>query len=107
MWFFKKTSPRRTQVRKNITAERFSQVSSFITVDRIKSSLLWLLFVALSVPILSFESFNAGQYRAIIAMAVIVITLAVAAGFYIFHYQGRILKNHARALSLVIMFVLL
>ncbi|MBW8001424.1 MAG: HDIG domain-containing protein [Planctomycetes bacterium] len=107
MWFFKKTNPRRTQVRKNITAERFSLISSFVTADRVKSSLVWLLFVALIVPVLSFEAIYAANYRAIMPMAVVVITLAIAAGFYIYHYQGRILRNHTRALALVIMFVLL
>jgi len=107
MWFFKKTSPRRTQVRKNIAAERFSLISSFITADRVKSSLVWLLFVVLIVPVLSFEAIYAANYRAIIPMAVVVITLAISAGFYIYHYQGRILRNHTRALALAIMFVLL
>jgi putative nucleotidyltransferase with HDIG domain len=107
MWFFKKTSPRRSQVRKTITAERFSQISRFADTDRSISVLLVLLFIALCIPILSFELIQRTHYLDLIPVAAIVVLLSSAAGFYIHHYQKRIIKNHTRALALVGLFILL
>ncbi|MFQ6036358.1 MAG: hypothetical protein ACE5NM_11030, partial [Sedimentisphaerales bacterium] len=107
MWFFKKTSPRRNRVRKNISAERPLRISRPADTDVIISVLLWLLFVVLCVPIISFELFQQARYHALIPAAVIVFLISIAAGFYIRHYQGRIIKNHARALALVGLFILL
>ncbi|HDZ69138.1 MAG TPA: hypothetical protein ENH43_01810, partial [Phycisphaerales bacterium] len=107
MWFFKKTSPRRSQVRKNITAERFWQINRFANIDRLSSALLWLLFVVLCVPILSFELIQQSRYRDLIPITVIVVLISLAAAFYIHHYQRRIIKNHIRALALVGLFILL
>jgi len=107
MWFFKKTSPRRSQVRKNITAERLAQISRFANPDRLISVLLGLLFVALCVPILSFELIQQTYYFDLIPIAVITILISLAVAFYIYHYQKRIIKNHTRALALVGLFILL
>jgi len=107
MWFLKKTSPRRSQVRKGITAERFSQISWLANTDVISSVLLWLLFVALCVPVLSFELIQQTNYLGLIPVIIVVVLISLAAGFYIHHYQKRIIKNHARALALVGLFVLL
>jgi len=106
MWFFKKTSPRRSRVRKSISTERSSQ-RIFADTDVIISVLLWLLFVILCIPILSFELIQQGNGRALLSVAVIVLLICVAAGFYIRHYQGRIVRNHVRALALVGLFILL
>jgi len=103
MWFLKKTSPRRDKVRKNKAAERLSKISQLANMDVIGSSLLWLFFVALCVSILSFGL----SYRDLIPMAVIVALISLAAGFYIHHYQKRIVKNRARAAALSGLFILL
>jgi putative nucleotidyltransferase with HDIG domain len=79
MWFFKKTSPRRSQVRKSITADRFSQISRFANADVIGSVLLGLLFVALCVPILSFKPVRKAGYLELISITVVVVLISVAA----------------------------
>jgi hypothetical protein len=107
MWFLKKTSPRRSQVRKSITTERFSQISRFANSDVINSALIWLLFVALCVFVLSFELIQQAGYLKVIAITVIVILISLAAAFYIYHYQKRIVTNHIRALVLSGLFILL
>jgi putative nucleotidyltransferase with HDIG domain len=107
MWFFKKTSPRRSRLRKTITAERFSQISRFADTDSLISVLLVLLFVVLCSPILSFEPIQKNRYSEVIPTIIIVVLISLAAGFYIHHYQKRIIKNHTRALALAGLFVLL
>ncbi len=108
MRFLKKVSPRRSQVRKNISAERFSQISRLANADRLISLLLWLVFVVLCVPILTFELIQQDSYLVdLILTTVIVVLICLAAAFYIHHYQQRIIKNHARALALVGLFLLL
>ncbi len=104
MGFWKKTSPRRSQVRKNISAERFSRISQLINTDSLISILIWLLFVALCTLILSVP--QAG-IRQVIPIAVIVFLISLAGALYILHFQKRITKNHARALVLAGLFVLL
>jgi len=108
MRFLKKVSPRRSQVRKNISAERFSQISQLANVDRLISLLLWSLFVVLCIPILTFELIQQDSYLVdLILTSIMVVLICLAAAFYIHHYQKRIIKNHARALALVGLFLLL
>ena len=107
MRFLKKTSPRRDRVRKNITAERLLRISQFASTDRLISSLLWLLFIVLCIPILSYELIQQARYFEVIPITVIVVLISLAAAFYIHHYQKRIIKNHARALALVGLFIFL
>ncbi|MHC4544954.1 MAG: HDIG domain-containing metalloprotein, partial [Planctomycetota bacterium] len=107
MRLFKKTSPRRNQVRKNITAERFLQISRFANTQNLISALLWLLFVALSVFILSFKLTQQDRYSDLIPITILVVLISLAAAFYIHHYQKRIIENHIRALALVGLFILL
>ena len=107
MRFLRKTSPRRRQVRKKKTIERFSQISRFANTDVIKSALLWLLFVVLCVPVLSFEVIQQARYLDLIPIAVIVVLISLAATFYIRHYQKRIVRNYTRTLILVGLFILL
>jgi putative nucleotidyltransferase with HDIG domain len=107
MWFFKKTSPRRNQVRRTIAAERLSQISRFATTERLISALLWLLFVVLCIPVISLELINQPEHPGLMPKALIVVMISLGAAFYIHHYQGRIIKNHARALALVGLFILL
>ena len=107
MWFLKKTSPRRTQLRRTIAAERFSHISQLINTDVIISALLWLLFVVLCIPVLSFELIKQHSFREVIPLTVVVLLVSVAAAFYIHHYQHRIIRNHARAAALAGLFILL
>jgi putative nucleotidyltransferase with HDIG domain len=110
MRFFKKISPRRVRhrrIRKSIFSERSSQISRFFNTDVIISVILWLLFVILSVPILSFDLILQGRYYAMVSRSVVVSLTSIAVGFYIHHYQERIIKNHARALVLIGLFTVL
>jgi len=107
MPFMKKISPRRIQVRRNISAERFSRFGLLLDTDSLISILLWCLFVVLCVPILTFELIQQVHYFDLILTTIIVILICLAIAFYIHHYQKRIIINHARALALVGLFILL
>ncbi len=105
----KKISPRRIQVRRNISADRFSRISRLLDTDSLISILLWLLFVVLCVPILTFDLIQQVQYHYLdlIFTTIIVLLICLAIAFYIYHYQRRIIINHARALALVGLYILL
>ncbi len=107
MHLFKKTSPRRSRLRKDKSAERFSQIIQHIDKSIIISLLIWLLFAVLSVFVLSFELIQQASYRQVIPTTVIVVLVSFAAAFYIYRYQQRIVKNHIRALVLAGLFILL
>jgi putative nucleotidyltransferase with HDIG domain len=104
MTLLRKTSPRRDQVRRNIGFERSLWFSRLADADVIISLLLWLIFVVLCSGVLSFGLTQQGRYRAIAAASVIVIFAAVGGGVYVYHYQYRLLRNHARAFALVVLF---
>ncbi len=107
MPLFKKASPRRSQVRRNITAERFLQISRFANTKNLVLVLLWLLFVALCVLILSFKTIRQQGYRELIPITAIVALISLACSIYIYHYQRRIIQNYIRALILAAMFSIL
>ena len=107
MPFWKKISPRRIQVRKNISDDHFTRISSLLNTDSLISILLWLLFVLLCIPILTFELIQQVHYFHLIFTSVIVLLICLAIAFYIHHYQKRIIINHARALALVGLYTLL
>ncbi len=94
-------------MRRSIATERLSQISRFATAERLISALLWLLFVVLCIPIISLELIKQADYPGLVPKALIVVLISLGAAFYIHHYQGRIIKNHARALALVGLFILL
>jgi putative nucleotidyltransferase with HDIG domain len=104
MPLIKKISPRRSQVRKSISAERYSQIGRLINADSLISLLLWLLFVVLCILILT--SRRAGQLQ-IISIAVLVISISTAGAMYIYHYQKRMVTNHARISVLIGLFLML
>ena len=104
MGFWKKISPRRSQVRKNISAERLSRISRLANTDFLISILIWLLFVVLCTLTLSFPQVG---YREVIPIAIIVVLISLAGVLYIRHFQKRIIKNHTRSLVLVGLFILL
>jgi putative nucleotidyltransferase with HDIG domain len=107
MWFFKKTSPRRNQVRKKKTIERLSQISQFASTDRLISALVVFLFAVFFAFILSFELILQARFLELIPRAVIAVLISIGAAFYIHHYQKRIIKNHVRAIALAGLFILL
>ncbi len=83
---------------------------SLANTDVIISVLLWLLFAVLCVSIVSFEAVQQEvgiRYLDTISTTVIVVLVCLAAAFYIHRYQRRIIRNHARALALVGLFILL
>jgi cyclic-di-AMP phosphodiesterase PgpH len=107
MWFLKKTSPRRSQVRKKKAIEQFSQISRLATTDRLISTLLVLLFIVLFTFIISFVPIQQARYLDIAPRAVIVAMISIGAAFYIRHYQKRIIKNYTRSAALASLFILL
>jgi len=107
MAFFKKTSPRRNQVRRTIGAERPLRVCLRADADLAISLLLWVAFVVLCTVVLSFGLAQQGRYRALAALTVLNLLIAVGAALYVAHYQCRLLRNHPRALALVVLFPLL
>ena len=106
MGFFKKTSPRRDQVRKNIGIDK-AWSSMSVDADVVTSVLIWLVYVALCIAIISFESEPSRWFQAILPTATVVLLLSVAVAAYIHHYQTRMIKNHARAIILASLFLML
>lgn len=104
MPLIKKISPRRSRVRKTISAERYSQVSKLADTDSLLSILLWLFFVVLCVMIIN--TYQASRFR-IIPTTVIVVFISLAGAIYVHHYQKRMIHNHARITALVTMFLVL
>ncbi len=105
--FLRKLNPRRTKVRESIAAERAAKRRRFAAPHLVNSLLIWLLFVILAVLVLAVEFKREIELIPTIAAAVGVILVSVAAALYIHHYQGRIIRNHARATALVILFAML
>ena len=104
MPLIKKISPRRSRVRKSISADRYVQISRLISADLIISVLLWLLFVVLCIVILAFHRANRLQ---VIPIIVIVVLISLAGALYIHHYQKRMIYNHARISVLIGLFLVL
>ena len=104
MPFMKKISPRRSLLRKSISAERFSQISQLASGKYLISILLWLLFVILCILILSYHQ---NAYHNVIPITIIVVLISLAEVLYIYYYQKRIIINHIRALVLIGLFILL
>lgn len=107
MWSFKKTNPRRTQVRKSITTDRFLKMAWLFNSDVIISLLLVLLFFVTVTAVISFELIGQSQYSDIVPIAIIILLMSIAVGFYIYKFQGRLIKNHLRSLVLVGIFIIL
>ncbi len=87
-----------------MSAERFSQISRFANTNFLISILIWLLFVVLCTLTMSLP--RAG-YLEVMPIAATVFLISLAGALYIYHYQKRITRNHARALVLVCLFLLM
>ena len=107
MALFKKTSPRRNQVRRSVSTGRSVKISSLLTTDVIVSVLLWLLFVVGCTTILAFEVFQQGRYRALAALLTVIVVISIGGAFYSCHYQKRLIHNHARSIALIVVFLIL
>ena len=107
MPLFKKINPRRSQVRRTISAERLLRLTRSVDTDVIKSVLLWASFIVLCVAVFSFGQIQHASSGALVSLAGLVLVIALAAGFYICRYQAKLLRNHARAFALAGLFVLL
>jgi len=107
MALLRKTNPRRDQVRRSIFDDRSSRLSCLADADILISLLLWLLFVLGCTTVLAFGLFQQERYLALAALATVVVLLAVGAGFYVCQWQYRALRNHAKVLALVCLFVVL
>jgi len=105
MGLFKKTSPRRSRVRKSIPVERFGRLSRLANRDSLTSLLICMVFVVVCVPVLSFELPGRFIYHTVLLTTVIVVLLCIVAVLYVYHYQKRIIRNHARLSSLAGLFV--
>jgi putative nucleotidyltransferase with HDIG domain len=117
MFFFKKTSPRRTRVRKIKAGEKLSKLKFLMDADVVISILILAIFMVICVPLLSFQvnekaGLDSGimqqqHYPNIVTIGVIVFLICLAAAFYIGNYQRRIIGNHVRLVVLAVIFFLL
>lgn len=107
MALFKKTNPRRTLVRRTIATGRSLRLAPLANADVLISVLLWVLFVVGCSVILSFELTHQGRFSAVVSLLAVVLTISFGAALYIYHYQYRLIHNHARAVALVATFLLL
>lgn len=103
MTFFKKTSPRRNQVRRTIGNERSWWCSLHADAGIAVSVLLWLVFVVLTLAVLSFGLTQPERHRALAALTVLNALMSLGAALYVCHYQPRLLRNHTRAAALVVL----
>ena len=105
MALFKKTNPRRDQVRKTIAPEK-SWLSRFIDADLIRSLLIWLVFALLCMLVACLEVMLRRDFSAVLPTCAIVLLTSIGAGIYIYHYQARMIHNHARAIIMTVLFIL-
>ncbi len=117
MGLLRKKSPRRTRLRKSIAADRFALLKRFADIDVIISILIWLVFVLICIPILSFQASTRAdsaseiileqRYPNFVSLAIVVLLASFAAVLYIYNYQKRTIKNHLRISMLAAVFILL
>lgn len=105
----KKISARRKQVRENISAQKYARIRDFLNSGIPVSILLMLLLVACATFILSV---NPGKgllrpWHDIASLAGVILLICLAMGFYIYSFEHRVVKNHVRAMVLVILFIIL
>jgi len=105
--FLKKLSPRRSQLRKSIADQRAAKRKKRLEPTSVNSALLWLLFVSLSILVLTVGNTKKTTVIEVISIAAIVVIISVAAGFYVYTYQRRIVSNPARAIAVIVLFTVL
>jgi len=106
-FFGRKVNPRRSQVRRNIATDRFSQIGQMLNANIVSLVFLWLVFIACCVFILSFEINRETSYIKVLFVTVVVALISLAGAFYIYHYQRRIMTNRTRTMALAGLIVVL
>ena len=101
---FKKSNPRRDQVRKTIAPEK-AWLAKLLDADMVTSILIWLGYVVGCVVVMSFDRLLQGDFRGVMPTAVLVVIVSLGAGLYIHHFQKRMIKNHTRAIVLCALFL--
>lgn len=101
---FKKTNPRRDQVRKSMGVEK-THLAKLLEPSVVTSMLIWLAYVCVCVVVLSFGRLIKREFSVVMPTAVLVCMVSVGAGLYIHHFQKRMLKNHTRAIVLSTLFL--
>ena len=101
---FKKSNPRRDQVRKTIAPEK-GWLAKRLDADVVTSILIWLTYVAGCVVVLSFDRLLDSEFRGVVPTTVLVVMVSLGAGLYIHHFQKRMIKNHTRAVVLCALFL--
>jgi len=117
MGLLRKKSARRTQLKKRIDADRFALLKRIADIDIIISILIWLDFVLICIPVLSFQTnirtdspsaiILERHYPNFVSVAAVVLLASFAAVLYIYNYQKRTIKNHLRISMLAAVFILL
>lgn len=82
-------------------------MTRLLSTDIVSLTFLWVLFVALPTLILAFDFDRRFTYLELASVTAIVGLTSLAMTLYIQHYQRRIIRNRARSLSLVGLFILL
>jgi putative nucleotidyltransferase with HDIG domain len=101
---FKKSNPRRDQVRKTIAPEK-AWLAKLLDADMVTSILIWLGYVVGCVVVMSFDRLLHGDIRGVLPTVVLVVMVSLGAGLYIHHFQKRMIKNHTRAIVLCALFL--
>ena len=97
---------RRSRVKRG-AGVRYAGVNQLLNPDIIYSSLIWLLFVCMCVAVLGYDSIKQSGYVRLTATAVVILLICLAMAFYVSQYQKRLLKNHAGAVGLAALLMLL
>ena len=116
-WKNKKVSPRRRQVRNNITIERVRGLGKWFNGNAVLMILIFVFFMAGIIFLLALDTdhpeFLASHMRLmkpwpqILAMAVAAVLITMGAVLYIHHYQPRILSRPNRSFTMAVLFLLL
>ncbi len=107
MGLFKKTNPRRSRVRQNIPLGRSFKSTALFNAEAVVPVMLWLLFVAASTGIFSFELIQQRRYHALLALLAVVVSISAGAALYVRYFQDRVLRHRGRGLALVAVFIVL
>lgn len=107
MTLFRRTNPRRDQVRRNISGDRPQWIGRLADTDLLIALLLWLLFVVGCIGSLSLGLVAQGGYRALAALSVMVVLLTAGASFYAYRWRPRPLRSHVRGAALICLYILL
>jgi putative nucleotidyltransferase with HDIG domain len=101
---FKKSNPRRDQVRKSISPEK-AWLARLFDADMVTSLLIWLAYVGGCVLVMSFDHLVNREFRSVMPITVLVLMISLGAGLYIHRFQRRMIKNHTRAIVMGALFL--